>query len=224
MYQKIRNKIILIYKTIIRAIFPHGKQGYLYKWKKSDGDKTLRLNYPLQKSSVVFDVGGFKGDWAEKINSLYDCKIYIFEPIPEFAQEIKERFKNNVDIFVFNLGLADKNETKEISLSADGSSTYIVNNLKTIKARFADILDIIRENHIIKIDLIKMNIEGDEYPLLARLIDSGWVKNIKDIQIQFHDFIPGAKTKRTKIQTELQKTHFLTYEYPFVWENWRLKN
>jgi FkbM family methyltransferase len=169
-------------------------------------------------------VGGFKGDWAEKINSLYDCKIYIFEPIPEFAQEIKERFKNNVDIFVFNLGLADKNETKEISLSADGSSTYIVNNLKTIKARFADILDIIRENHIIKIDLIKMNIEGDEYPLLARLIDSGWVKNIKDIQIQFHDFIPGAKTKRTKIQTELQKTHFLTYEYPFVWENWRLKN
>ena len=37
------------------------------RWFKDKGDKTLRLEYPLLDSnSIVFDVGGYVGDFANK--------------------------------------------------------------------------------------------------------------------------------------------------------------
>lgn len=38
-----------------------------------------------------------------------------------------------------------------------------------------------------------------------------------------HDFVPDAKRRMQKIQAALSRTHNLTYQYPFVWENWRIK-
>ena len=73
------------------------------------------------------------------------------------------------------------------------------------------------------IDLMKINIEGGEYDLLDHLITSNLVSRIKNIQVQFHDFIPDANSRMKNIQNELAKTHELTYQYKFVWENWRLK-
>ncbi len=39
------------------------------KWRKANGDGTLRLNYPLTPDSVVFDLGGYVGDWAQQIHN-----------------------------------------------------------------------------------------------------------------------------------------------------------
>ena len=80
-----------------------------------------------------------------------------------------------------------------------------------------------RQNKIERIDLMKMNIEGGEYDLLDHLIETGFIRNIENIQVQFHDFVPEAKQRMMKIQKELSKTHRLTYQYIFVWENWRRK-
>ena len=70
---------------------------------------------------------------------------------------------------------------------------------------------------------MKINIEGGEYDLLEDFIQSGEIKKIINIQVQFHYFITGAKTRMRKIQKSLRKTHVLTYQYPFIWENWRIK-
>ena len=67
---------------------------------------------------------------------------------------------------------------------------------------------------------MKINIEGGEYSLLEDLISNRLVANIKDIQVQFHTFAPNALERMKNIQMELSKTHHLTYNYPFVWENW----
>jgi hypothetical protein len=45
----------------------------------------------------------------------------------------------------------------------------------------------------------------------------------KDIQVQFHKFMPHAEKRRSKIQKELKRIHYLTYQYDFVWENWQRK-
>jgi len=71
---------------------------------------------------------------------------------------------------------------------------------------------------------MKINIEGSEYDLLEHLLETNYVKIIKNIQVQFHDFVPNAEKRMKRIQEKLQKTHYLTYQYPFVWENWRIKN
>ena len=78
------------------------------------------------------------------------------------------------------------------------------------------------KHNIKKIDLITINIEGSEYDLLEHLIETGFVKNIGNIQIQFHNFVPNATERMHSIQNNLAKTHKLTYQSEFVWENWQL--
>lgn len=51
------------------------------KWLSDDGDLTHLLNYPLDSNSVVMDIGGFKGAWANQILEKYNSNLYIIEPI-----------------------------------------------------------------------------------------------------------------------------------------------
>ena len=192
------------------------------QWFKDDGDKTLRLNYPLNENSVVFDVGGYEGKFADEIFNKYKCTIYVFEPVNKFYQSICERFKNNPKIKVFNFGLSDKDAEMMISISDDASSIHKdTDNKENIILK--SINDFIIENKIQHIDLIKINIEGGEFQVLPALISSSFVKNIDNLQIQFHNFIPNSLEMRDNIREELIKTHELTYDYYFIWENWKIK-
>jgi len=71
---------------------------------------------------------------------------------------------------------------------------------------------------------MKINIEGGEYDLLSYIIGKGLHKSIKNIQVQFHK-VDGLlwEVRSTSIQRQLMKTHELTWQTPFVWENWSLK-
>ncbi len=73
---------------------------------------------------------------------------------------------------------------------------------------------------ITAIDLMKINIEGAEYDLLEYLIASGLVRRIRRFQIQFHDFVLDAEARMLAIQEQLASTHRVTYQFPFIWENW----
>ncbi len=191
------------------------------QWFKDDGDKTLRLNYPLNENSIVFDIGGYEGKFADEIFNKYQCTIYVFEPVDKFYKSICERFKNNSKIKVFNFGLSDKDEEMMISISDDASSIHKDADNKQ-KIRLKSINDFIIENKIQHINLMKINIEGGEFQVLPALIDSNFVANIENLQIQFHNFIPNSVEMRENIRKELSKTHQLTYDYYFVWENWKL--
>ena len=194
----------------------------LNRFYSVDGSNTLRVLYPLDKSSQVFDLGGYRGDWTAQINDRYGCEIHVFEPITELYENIKERFKENSNVKVFNFGLSDKNEKLQITLANDGSSFYTNGPLK-VDARVVSIADYLKENNILNVDLIKINIEGDEYPLLELLLATGLISIFDNLQIQFHANIHDAVNKRNSIRERLAETHYLTYDYEFVWENWKRK-
>ena len=192
------------------------------KWIKDKGDEKLRYDYPLNENSIVFDLGGYHGEFADKIYDKYRCSVYIFEPVKEFFEIIKEIFKSNQKIYTFDYGLSDKDESMEINISNDASSVHKQDGVKeTINLK--SITNFIKENNIQKIDLFKINIEGGEYEILPEIVKSDFVKNIDNLQIQFHDFIENAEYKREEIREELSKTHVLTYDYYFIWENWKKK-
>jgi FkbM family methyltransferase len=181
-----------------------------------------RFDYPLTEDSIVFDVGGYKGDWACRIAEKYNPYIYVFEPVPCFCHVITERFKGNPKVFVFNFGLLDKMKTGAISVDGTRSSLY-TGNANKIMARFVEFGLFLTPLSIKSIDLISINVEGAEYPLLKYMIDQGLVSMFQDILIQFHTFYPEAEKHRNEIRESLENTHFLTFDYPFVWENWRKK-
>jgi FkbM family methyltransferase len=197
---------------------PHGKA--LAAWRRADGDKTLRLDYDLTEDSVVFDVGGYLGQWTSDIFSRYCCRVYCFEPVRRFAERIAARFSRNGKVRVFPFGLAAGDRRERISQKADGSSVYRGWGGEEIElvqaARF------IQQHQIKRIDLMKVNIEGAEYELIEHLLQTGVIRSIVDLQVQFHNFMPGAIDRVQKIRRQLAQTHSVTYQYDFVWENWRL--
>ncbi|NWF57769.1 MAG: FkbM family methyltransferase [Fischerella sp.] len=201
------------------------KEIYLKDWFKDNGDKTLRLDYDdLNDKSIVFDLGGYEGQWSSDIFAKYCCKIHIFEPVENFYQAIKNRFSKNSQIFVHDFGLSNEND--EAFISVDGYNSSITRDVsgdvEKIKLRKA--VEFLEENSISKIDLMKINIEGAEYDLLEHLIDSGVIKIIKNIQVQFHEFVPDAENRMKEIHHKLSKTHNLKWQYYFVWEGWENKD
>ncbi len=191
-------------------------------WFRDNGDKTLRLNYNLSKESLVLDVGGYEGQWASDIYEKYRSNIVIFEPVSEWARKIAERFSHNTDIRVYKFGLSNDNKSCPIYLADDSTSVHgsggNYERIELVKGS-----EFIQKENMTEIDLMKINIEGGEYELLEDLIETRMIQRVKDIQVQFHECVPNAKEKMTKLQARLEKTHYLTYQYEFVWENWRRK-
>jgi FkbM family methyltransferase len=194
-------------------------------WRKVKGDETLRINYPLTSDSIVFDLGGYKGDFAYTINNKYGCYVYIFEPSEKFFNECLNRFKNNPKIKCYNYGLSDKNGKFDLSNEDDGSSLLKSSNplkCKTVSVEaFNEAINVLE---IDKIDLLKINVEGAEYLILSNIIKNSINQRIRYFQIQFHKFIPNAKSLRDGIRNSLSETHLEIWNYPFVWESWENKD
>lgn len=211
-----------IYKFNIMDYYKFNREEY-NRWVSDSGDITLRLNYELDKNSIVIDGGGYKGDWAENISKIYGSFIYIFEPIKKYYNLIENRFSDNNKIKVIQGGLSNKNSEIIIYHSDDASSSFIENGNSELIKIFS-LSDFLLNNNISYINLLKINIEGGEYDLLENLIYKEDHKKIENLQIQFHRFIPMCKERRDTIRKELSKTHYLTYDYEFIWENWKIKN
>lgn len=196
----------------------------VHEWNSMRGDITYRLNYNLSKSSIIFDIGGYVGQWTSDIYSRYQSKIYVFEPVDEYYKFIKNRFEYNSDIYVIHAGLGSRDRYENINIYNENSSTYDHGKSKISKSEKIRIIDIkkyIDNQKISHIDLMKINIEGAEYEVLEYILESELVNIIENIQIQFHSFVPDAYSKRKLIRRTLKKTHKLTYDFPFIWENWQ---
>jgi len=192
------------------------------RWYADRGDQTLRVQYPLDQNSIVFDIGGYHGTWSRDIYCLYGSKIYIFEPVKSFVEIIKQTFGDNSDITVLTAGLSDKNQTTRIYVD-EGASSTIKHAGKPTTIKLIKASDFLKMNGVKHVDLMKINIEGGEYALLNHLYEIDFIKNIRDIQVQFHDFTPTAEQDMKAIQKKLSETHKLTYQYPWVWDNWTRK-
>lgn len=195
----------------------------LLKWNKLDKQHQYRTNYPeLGPESIIFDLGGYQGQWASDIFSSYLSKVYVFEPHPTYFENIEKRFSNNKKIEVFNFGLGARDE--KLTLSTDEeSSTVFSDNKNGVSIQIKKAEQFFEEMSISEIDLMKINIEGGEYELLDHLIKTGRVKKIKNLQIQFHHFVPDAEQLMKSLHEQLAQTHETTYLYKFLWENWKLK-
>lgn len=215
----LRGKTVALYKEyILRDEYAIA----LGSWWRAHGDKSLRLNYPLTEQSVVFDAGGYVGEWSEAIIERYNPFVFIFEPIPEYFENLKAKFHHNSKVCVMNVGLADHTFVAQMEKRNDGSSLLMNGSTRQIEdVQMVDIHEIIRERRIGDIALIKINIEGGEYALLQRMLQTQITLQCYNIQVQFHNFYPNAESLRRQIRQELMKTHQLTYDYPFVWENWQ---
>ena len=217
-----RNVIDTNYKKNVSSMFNHSPA--IFFWFK-DNASDLLYEHNLSPDSVVVEVGAYVGDWCVKIYNRFKCKILAYEPVNEYFIQLQNNISYFENIELYNFGLGSKNE--KIRIKRRGVQTTILNQHED----FDDIIEIkdiasLKELNNIAIDLMNINIEGGEYDLLNRLIETKILNNIYNIQIQFHEWYPSMKKSklyRTQIHEKLKKSHKLVYSYDFVWEKWSKK-
>lgn len=217
-------KQIIKIKNVFRYPFLDNHEKAVLKWLYRNYDKK-RFDYSLN-NGIVFDVGGYKGDYtASLLKNNPNIVSYIFEPVYEYAKNIKSRFATNPNIHVFQVGLSNQNKELQINLNNDGSSFLRQSgSLNNEITKIIDVKEFIEKNKIFHIDLMKLNIEGAEYELLERIIDTQLVNRIDNILVQFHKIDKNSEERMFNIQNKLSITHRRIWSVePFVWESWKKK-
>jgi FkbM family methyltransferase len=198
---------------------PTEQEIVLRAWEAARGDKTLRLDYPLDSRSVVFDVGGFEGQWASDIFARYLCRVHVFEPMEEAARTIARRFAGNPHVALHQVALGARGGTADLTVDGDSSSLHLPGE-KRVAVRVVTPEQVFAEQKVDAVTLMKLNIEGAEYDLLDHMIANGLISRIHNIQVQFHRWVPDAERRMERIQADLARTHRLTFQYRFIWESW----
>jgi len=189
-------------------------------------DEGRLVDWPLDERSLVVDVGGFQGDWTWTIARKYNSRALIVEPVPDYCTHIRDRFAALPRVSVFNFGLLDRSGDMAIDVAGLGSSFFTTpqnrqHSSAGVHVPTMDVVEFFDRNQVTAVDLMKLNIEGAEYPVVQRLIDSGRIQSIHRLLIQFHVFYPNARRLRRSLQQQLLRTHECLFDYPFVWECWQ---
>ena len=171
----------------------------LKQWQENDLEY-LRYDYDLKQEDIVLDLGSYQREFADKIIKKFGCQVEYFDALDNRAAWTYDGELKMGGQFYYT-SMYDNGELGEVK-------TYKCVDI----ARFIDR----------KIALMKMNIEGGEYELLLYIISKALIDKIKNIQVQFH-LIEGIDTDSlyNEIASLLGKTHFITWQYKFCWENWQ---
>lgn len=188
----------------------------------ADNGENLRYAYQLKPESKIFDVGAFKGEFSKEMLRKFGSNIWAFEPHPEFCKQLNENFRGESRVRVLNYGLGSR--TEYLRLSNDSNSSSFVakekKNQSYVSGRVLDIAEFLHDSNLGDIDLIKLNVEGMEFDIVSRLIDSGLIAKFRYLQIQWHPLSKSAAAERNALVDELRKTHSLDWKYDWVWESW----
>lgn len=163
---------------------------------QSNWNEDLRYQYDLKPTDYVLDIGSYRMEFADKIRSLFRCKVECFDALDNRAAWIYDG-----------------------KLAVGGNYLY-TSMYSEVLNKECDCVDI--ANYLQReVALCKINIEGGEYELLQYIISKDLMKNIKNLQVQFH-YIDGKDCVKMYevIKDFLSLTHRIKWRFPFVWENW----
>jgi FkbM family methyltransferase len=130
----------------------------------------------IKEGDVVIDCGGHIGAftlWAAK-RAGPSGRVLTFEPAPDNLRLLRANVKNNAlpQAKVFDCALADRNERAYLYL-APAHGNPAANTLqggaqqKTVQIQVRRLDDIVLEEKLARIDLLKIDVEGAELKLLA---------------------------------------------------------
>ncbi len=216
-------KIARLYGILRELIANRGNARSVLAWKLlRPGER--RFNYRLDASSIVYDVGGFEGSFADVIRKRFDCTVYVFEPDPTSFSNLKRRFSADRKVILIEGGLAGSEGEAVLAQAGEASRVFEAGIAGGVSIRLISAPDFLHAHNHERIELMKINIEGAEYELMDSLVRSGLHLNVVNFLVQFHAFGNRYRSDYIALVKELNKSHVCEWRFPFLWESWTLRS
>ena len=150
--------------------------------------------------SIIVDIGANIGIYSV-FASLQGKNnvVYAYEPMKETFEHLNKNIELNDckdKIIPFNYAIASKREKRKMYIADSVTNTITSSNpnLPSVEIETITLDDILKENNLEKIDLLKMDCEGAEYEIFYNLKEENFSK-IKDIRMEFHGLEQGIELR-----------------------------
>jgi FkbM family methyltransferase len=187
-----------------------------------DGGNSLLYELPVTANSVIIDAGGYKGEWTAEMIARYGCRSMLYEPVPAFADHCNKFFSKNQLVHVHAAALGGSDRITTFYLLDNGTSEFRVEDSQQVEAKVVDVARVFDELAGERVACLKLNIEGGEYEVLERMLETGKTALCDSLLIQFHRQPAGYEDRYFQIFDALQSTHTQSWCYEMVWEKWVL--
>ena len=220
------NKILInLFSFLISIVDYRNKKKIINYFKKKFNNQLLD----------IIDIGAHKGETIDLLLKNFKInKIYAFEPNKNLFSVLKKKFdKLNNNVMIYNIGIGQKKEYKNLNIMVDSSSStfnninrksnyfkrkqrifnFFFENTEFIRSqqqievnKLSNIIDIQKIN---KVDLLKIDTEGYEYNVLKGIKNEDF-KKIKFIYFEHHyDLMINKEYKYSDIHFFLKNKNFL---------------
>lgn len=147
---------------------------------------------PSGEVYTVIDCGAHVGVWTTRAANADRGKIRVFayEPFPDnfrlLADNVESNGLENVEIFQLAVGGSAGKRKFYLSDRADDSHSLLVGEGDSIEVGVTTLADIIEDNSIGRVDLLKLDVEGSEYEILLNL-DRKYFDIIERVTLEYHE-------------------------------------
>jgi len=187
------------------------------------------LERKISSDSTIIDIGANAGYFTLFATSLWQAKLFSFEPVPvNYAQLKRNRDLNSTrEIKCFPQAVAG--HSGKINLTFDPSDSFTTSATMFTSEKAADkslavpcltLQQLMDENNIKKCDLLKMDCEGAEYDILYNC-PADYLQRIDQIAMEVHC---GQKENQNidALESFFRQQRFLTRRRPvgMLWA-WR---
>jgi FkbM family methyltransferase len=133
------------------------------------------------------DLGANYGQFSAAIVERFKCKCVAVEPSPEPFAAIQ----CNSQISKLQLAVSDRNGQCDFHVAPDSTASSMMQrdaaSIETVTVRTTTLADLLEQLGWDRVDLVKVDIEGAEIPMLNACPDDA-LRRIGQLSVEFHDF------------------------------------
>jgi FkbM family methyltransferase len=176
----------------------------------------IHFPYKVSPRSALIDGGSYLGDFTDWLRKTYPNHVaHAFEPCRKFWKHILERFKFDALACPYDFALSDVNEMRQINVR-DNSTSFYAESTETEEVKVRRLVDWLISFKIEAVGILKLNIEGEEGRVIRDLIETGHIKMVENLVVQWHHF-PQIQEDVEFCKEYLSKNYDVGHACPY-WE------
>jgi FkbM family methyltransferase len=161
----------------------------------------------LSPSTVVVTFGlGDDVTFERELIERYGCQVHGSDPTPNSVAFIRKTMQHP-NFHAHTVALMDHDGTVSFALPPDAESVavsasavagYVQTNEEVFAVPCLTLLSARTAFDVPKIDVLKMDIEGAEYQVIAQAVAQGWLADVSQVLVEFHHFLPTMSVQQTE--------------------------